>query len=377
MTSNAAVIRIKPQHYIHVLDNNLNVTRVVVGPLTFTRQDHEQIVSGPNPMILVPPRHYCIIQNPVVKEKGVVKFDANGYAVLRHGDEEVRVDVPEPFPLYPGESLFGKVSPLQVVQVNHAIRLRAVRDFEDKKAGDEFLFKGPGTYMPRVDAQVVEIVRAIIIKPNEALRLKAKRDCVDHKGEKHQAGDEWLVTEPGAYLPDVNEEVRETVSAYILTEKKALHLEALDTFKDVRGVLRKAGEQWLVTIKDAPTHIPAVQERVVGEVNVTTLTSRNYCVVLDPVDSKTGRNVIGKRELRKGECSFFLKPLERLESGIQNVYVLGAGEAILLRARELFKDQKEVRKPGDRWMIFGPCDYVPPVTVEVMMTRKTIPLDEN
>jgi len=195
---------------------------------------------------------------------------------LRHGDEEVRIDVPEPFPLYPGESLFGKVSPLQVVQVNHAIRLRAVRDFEDKKAGDEFLFKGPGTYMPRVDAQVVEIVRAIIIKPNEALRLKAKRDCVDHKGVKHQAGDEWLVTEPGAYLPDVNEEVRETVAAYILTEKKALHLEALDTFKDVRGVLRKAGEQWLVTIKDAPTHIPSVQERVVGEVNVTTLTSRNY-----------------------------------------------------------------------------------------------------
>jgi len=98
---------------------------------------------------------------------------------------------------------------------------------------------------------------------------------------------------------------------------------------------------------------------------------------LDPVDPKTGRNVIGKRELRKGECSFFLKPLERLESGIQNVYVLGAGEALLLRARELFKDGKEARKPGDRWMIFGPCDYVPPVTVEVMMTRKTIPLDEN
>jgi len=98
---------------------------------------------------------------------------------------------------------------------------------------------------------------------------------------------------------------------------------------------------------------------------------------LDPVDDKTGRNIIGKRELRKGECSFFLKPLERLESGIQNVYVLGAGEALLLRARELFKDGKETRKPGDRWMIFGPCDYVPPVTVEVMMTRKTIPLDEN
>lgn len=89
-------------------------------------------------MILVPPRHYCIIQNPVVK------INEDGTAVLKHGDEEVRVAerYSEPFPLYPGESLFGKVSPLQVVAPNTAIRLRAVRDFDDKKAGDEYLFKG-------------------------------------------------------------------------------------------------------------------------------------------------------------------------------------------------------------------------------------------
>lgn len=369
--SNASVIRIKPQHYIHVLDNNKNVTRVVSGPQTFTRQEHEQVVAGPNPMILVPPRHYCIIQNPVVS------VNEDGTAILKHGDEEVRVSVAEPFPLYPGESLFGKVSPLQVVAPNTAIRLRAVRDFDGKKAGDEYLFKGPGTYIPSVQVQVVEIVRSIIIKPNEALRLKARRDTQDHKGNERKAGDEWLVTDPGAYLPDVNEEVRETVAAVILTEKKALQLEALDTFTDVRGVLRKAGEQWLVTIKEAPTHIPAVQERVVGEVLVTTLTSRQYCVVVDPVDDETGKNVIGKRVLRQGETSFFLKPNERLESGVQNVYVLDGEEALLLRARELFHDKNELRKPGDRWMIFGPCDYVPPVTCEVIEKRRTIPLDEN
>jgi major vault protein len=65
--SNDSVIRIKPQHYIHVLDNSTNVTRVVVGPYTFTRQEQERVVLGPNPMIMIPPRHYCIIQNPVVK----------------------------------------------------------------------------------------------------------------------------------------------------------------------------------------------------------------------------------------------------------------------------------------------------------------------
>lgn len=35
------------------------------------------------------------------------------------------------------------------------------------------------------------------------------------------------------------------------------------------------------------------------------------------------------------------------------------------------------RKPGDRWMIRGPLEYVPPVEVDVVTKRKAIPLDEN
>ena len=35
------------------------------------------------------------------------------------------------------------------------------------------------------------------------------------------------------------------------------------------------------------------------------------------------------------------------------------------------------RKPGDRWMIYGACEYFPSVQVEVVSTRKAIPLDEN
>ena len=35
------------------------------------------------------------------------------------------------------------------------------------------------------------------------------------------------------------------------------------------------------------------------------------------------------------------------------------------------------RKPGDRWNIRGPVEYVPPVEVEVVMKRQAIPLDEN
>jgi len=161
-----------------------------------------------------------------------------------------------------------------------------------------------------------------------------------------------------------------------LTDKTALHLQATRTFVDVFGRERKAGEEWLVTIDEAETHIPDVYEKVIGEVKVTTLTSRQYCVVVDPV-GEDGKIQMGKRELRKGERVFFLKPGEKLESGIQNVHVLDSEEALLLRAREGFADGEDHRKPGDRWMIYGPTDYVPPVEVELVEKRRSIALDEN
>jgi len=194
--SEPSVIRIKPYYYIHVLDNNTNVTRVETGPQTFTRQDHEKVVSGPDSMVMVPPRHYCIIANPVARtDKGAIAKEASGQAKLRHGDEEIRFEQ-DPFPLYPGEKLFGKVSPLQVVAPNTALRLKCIRDFTDgefsKRAGDEWLFEGPGTYIPRIEVQVVEVARAVIIKPNQALKLRARRRVVDRNKKERQAGEEWL-----------------------------------------------------------------------------------------------------------------------------------------------------------------------------------------
>jgi len=381
MSSDPSVIRIKPFYYIHVLDNNTNVTRVESGPQTFTRQDHEKLVSGPDPMIMVPPRHYCIIANPVAKdEKGNVIIGKDNQVKLRHGDEEIRFEQ-EPFVLYPGEKLFGKVSPLQVVAPNTALRLKAIRDFTDedaivRRAGDEWLFEGPGTYIPRVEVQVVEVVRARIIKPNQALKIRARKLTLDKDGKERAAGEEWLVKATGAYLSGVDEEVVDTINAFTLTEKKALHLRATRTFIDVFGKQRKAGEEWLVTIQDAETHIPDVYEEVVGEVKITSLTNRQYCVVVDPW--KNGKLQLGQKELRKGEVSFFLQPGERLEAGIQNVFVLSEEEALLLRAKENFVDEtKKERKAGDRWMLYGPADFVPPVEVEIVEKRKAIPLDEN
>lgn len=347
--------------------------------MTFTRQDHESVVFGPETMVMIPPRNFCVIINPVIKLEGAIQFDAFGQAKLRHGDEEIRF-AQDPFPLFPGEKIFGKVNPLQVVAPNTALHLRAIRDFADDdgskyQAGDEWLFRGPGTFLPHVEVQIMGVVKAIIVKPNQALKLRAKKEFTDYKGAAHKAGEEYLVRDTGAFLPDVNEEVLDTLTAVVLTDKKALHLQALKSFKDIFGTTRKAGEEWLVTLEQAETHIPDVYEHVVGEVKLITLNSREYCVVVDPCIK--GKIRLGQRELRRGEASFFLQPGERLESGIQKVDVLGAEEALLLRAREAFKDGDIERKSGDRWMIYGPTDYTPPVQVEVICKRTTTPLDEN
>ncbi len=58
-----------------------------------------------------------------------------------------------------------------------------------------------------------------------------------------------------------------------------------------------------------------------------------------------------------GEKSFFLQPGEKLENGIQDVYILGEDEGLILKCIEAFEDRQGAanRNPGDRWMIRGPA----------------------
>jgi major vault protein len=58
----------------------------------------------------------------------------------------------------------------------------------------------------------------------------------------------------------------------------------LSDFKDVYGIQRKAGEEWLVTNKMSQVHIQDVYEEIVKEIQVTALSNRQYCVVINPYD---------------------------------------------------------------------------------------------
>ena len=139
------VIQIGRHEYIHVLNENKVVTRLVCGPSTFIKKAHERIVKHATKMIEIPPMHYCRIQNPVV-------FDGDEPAIAFEGDEgEVQVKVKtgeeeirfndyrgnadcEPFPLYPGEKMIGTVKKQAFIPKDTAYLVQAIRDFTDDQA---------------------------------------------------------------------------------------------------------------------------------------------------------------------------------------------------------------------------------------------------
>ena len=52
-----------------MLDQNSNVTRLEEGPQVFVRRDHEKVVQEKRKHIIIPPRHYCVIENPVLRNE--------------------------------------------------------------------------------------------------------------------------------------------------------------------------------------------------------------------------------------------------------------------------------------------------------------------
>ncbi|TPP58292.1 major vault protein isoform X1 [Fasciola gigantica] len=394
------VIRISPYHYVHVLNLNTNVTRLVLGPRTFVCMQDEKVVVGPEKMISLAPTQFCVIANPVVKgASGEPMLDPSGQVKLKLGDKVYRFHE-DPFPLYPGEMLEGRIETLPVVAPNTALRLRALLDFTDtdgqeRIVGEEWLFEGPATFYPRKEIEILKTEQAIVIEINTALCIRATKDCTDRSGKQRVFGEMWLIRTPGIYLPGAYESLVETRTAFNITDKVALHVKAIEAHVDEFGRNHRRGDEWLITSEDTDSYICSVHEEIVGPVEITVLNSHQYCIILNPVDDR-GVPQLGGKKLVQGEKSFFLKPGETLRNGVEDSFVLQHDEGLILRAEERFMDevlvempakadsdepafkkQCIVRRPGDQWMIRGPIEYVPPIQVEVIQRRKAIPLDRN
>lgn len=353
---------------------------------------NESVVAGPLPMIVIPPGFYCTVNNPVSN------YVPGKACEVRHGERAVHFHK-EPFPLYPGESLEGcpdflngpysdafkkAIKRLPVVLVNSCIKLKALLDCQDEAgkhlAGEEWQLTGPRTYIPRPEVEIQGMKESLVIKQGQALRLRAKQGFIDRTGRERVTNEEWIIGEPGAYLPDVYEEVVEVLEKITLTPDRALHLQATMTIKDRYGITRLAGDEWLLTGEKTDEYYPEIGVEIKANLRKTVLTRGQYCVIENPV-GKSGKPQYGKLELRKGCSSFFLHPGEELQGGnVKSSFILSDQQAVVLQAvnefsDEMFKGKK--RLPGDRWMIRGPIDYIPPVEVQVVKERNQIPLSKN
>jgi len=445
-------VSLEPYEYIHVKDRNKNITRVEEGPQTFIPLEHELVVhSKPQKMQILSKREYCVVKNPVMRnEAHELCYDKYGQVKNLQGELEYRFykDYSEPWPLYPGELLNTTNTQLTIVMEGAALKIRATRDFqtakgENKLAGDVWLFTGLATYYPRVEESIIETIKACVIRKGQALRVKAEQEFTDHNGVVRKAGEEWLVRTLGKYLPNAHASIVNLQDSIDVTEDQALILRASQNFTDIYGIERRAGEEWLLKTSDTTSHILDVYEEKVSVPRLQILSEKQYAVIIDPWNQEKKCNNKGTKMIRKGKCSFFLYPGETMEGGKpKNVYVLNEKQAVLLKSTEKYnqikisnpdraakltkhfengnlgalsmarnkkngslrailkeevsglRDYEEQvtkfeksdieacivpteRAPGDKWMQYGPMNYIPAVEVEVLEIVNEIPLDKN
>eukprot|EP00003_Mantamonas_plastica_P003081 TRINITY_DN1249_c0_g1_i1.p1 TRINITY_DN1249_c0_g1~~TRINITY_DN1249_c0_g1_i1.p1 ORF type:complete len:871 (-),score=344.62 TRINITY_DN1249_c0_g1_i1:153-2765(-) len=386
-------IQLKPDQYIHILNRNTNTSFVVVGPINFHPEEHEQVIFGPADCIRLAPTDYARIKNPVVEDQ---VFSKTEQPKLKYGEMQIRFYTGETFPLYPGEALL-EIERMPIIGSDQAAKIVVENDYEyddeegnkqTRLAGEEYLIQGPQTYIPRIEEYMQQIVEPIIIDENQAIRVRAKTTCIDYQGVERSPNEYWLVRQTGAYLLGAYEELIDFVNSVTLTDAMALHIQATQSFHDeVFGIDRRPGEQWLVTHEHTATYLPDVCEKIISYVDITIVKPNQYVVILEPFDEESRTPHLGGRELREGPCTFFLHPNEELEGGcVQDVRVLEVGEAALVRAisaisveqlNEMGIDSKEEYEAGHVWMVNGPLAFVPPVDVEVIEYRSTIPLGDN
>ena len=134
------------------------------------------IPTGKNPLpyVFLQPYHYCVINDPVMRDKdGNIIHDKHGQIKVKIGESEIRTsfDYKEPFPLFPGETL-SKIEKLPVVPRDCAIKLEALRNFVRKEDGkkivacDEWLEFGPKFCIPRVEVKIVQFINPYTIGAN-------------------------------------------------------------------------------------------------------------------------------------------------------------------------------------------------------------------
>jgi len=103
-----------------------------------------EVLVGPVKITVLSADEYCYIQDPFDSESGLNQV---GQRVLRIG--------PDAFFLNPGESIFGGIKKVYILNSEQGLLMRAIADGE-KKSGEQWIVQGPCRYVPQVEAEIVE-----------------------------------------------------------------------------------------------------------------------------------------------------------------------------------------------------------------------------
>eukprot|EP00796_Vickermania_ingenoplastis_P012461 gene12461-8548_t len=433
-----AIYRLQVHEYVHVEDGNTGEVYTLLGPITFTLLDHlKPLHATPQPCVVVPPLHYVTVHNPVQRSGVNDPASTAGFQLIcgpactpsllthptevrcRHGEKEYRFAEASPFPLFPGE-VAEAPEPMPLLQSNEALLLRVMDPFtipaataasdDDAAAtertyglGEYRIFHGPGLYRPDTREAVVKRIQPIIVAPTEALWLKATQPFTeevvvsendDGAGRlvrvERQAGEEWTHSTPGMFFLHPHAVLVERLAQVLLSPSVAVLMEARNAFDDHGDgdgapKRRPPGYRWLLTYDEVQAFTPTHEQKVVQRVSRVVVGPQQYCKVRHPL--KNGKNLWGVIELRRGPSSFFLYPGEVLEDGtVWDAYVCAPDEALLVQALTAYTEEVPDatgtpvalrREPSQRWLVRGPCCYVPPLTVKVLEWRKVIPLSQH
>jgi hypothetical protein len=61
-------------------------------------------------------------------------------------------------------------------------------------------------------------------------------------------------------------------------------LKSTGNFVDIYGKKRQAGDTWLVTSRDSEVHIVDIFEKILGNIEMTYLTNRQYAIIQNPIN---------------------------------------------------------------------------------------------
>lgn len=296
-------ISLKNREYAYIEDANRGVVLVEIGPRVLTLEAHLTLVTKSR-MVELGVGSWCVVRNPVVRAEGRVALDDFGQARIAVGDREVRVG-PQVFPLFPGEELEGEIAAEYVLGVYEALRLRALTAFVDERtpggarrreAGDEWLVRGPGRYVPSAAESVVSDERARVLKETEYCVVL---NPVDRTTGRIQEGRRKVISGPDVFFLEPGEALEGDVRRkHVLSELQGLKLQALDDLNEPEEGqeprARKAGDTWL--IRGPRTYVPGEKVLILKEISALSLGQSEGLYVRDLRS--------GKVSLVQGPCQF-------------------------------------------------------------------------